>query len=86
MMRRHWTSAVVLATACTLAGCYSGKDGGGAGQDDADGGGSADDDGDGDADDDDDDDDPPPVECDGQVLDPGPNLVRRLTVLVVRML
>jgi len=82
VMRRHWTSTVVLATACTLAGCYSGRDGGGAGQDDADGGGTADGDGDGDADDDDDDDDddPPPVECDGQVLDPGPNLVRRLTV------
>ena len=70
----------MLATACTLGGCYSGKEGGGAGQDEADGGGSADDDGDGDGDGDDDDDDPPPVECDGQVLDPGPNLVRRLTV------
>ncbi len=81
MMRRNWSSIVSCVVACGLVGCYSGRDGdvAASGTESA---GSADDGAD-DGDDDggsDDDGEPPTVECDGEVLDPGPNLARRLTV------
>ncbi|MBL4688227.1 MAG: DUF1592 domain-containing protein, partial [Nannocystaceae bacterium] len=84
MMRCQWSFAVSCAAALGLGGCYGGlsdnaaegvaEDGGGSAEDGGDGG---DDDGESDGADDG---GPPTVECDGEVLDPGPNMARRLTV------
>jgi hypothetical protein len=71
-----------VAASVLIAGCYGGlsrgdasaTDGAEAGTSGANEGGSSEDGSSGG------DDGPPTVECDGEVLDPGPNLVRRLTV------
>ena len=63
-----------------LGGCYTGASHGQDPADSADAGSGDADGGDAESDTGDEDDDAPPVECDGEVLDPGPNLIRRLTV------
>lgn len=82
-MRLQWSACAGVVAAMFVGGCYDGLSLDDGADTDGTAGGATD----GSGDDSDTGDDgstggdlPPPVECDGEILDPGPNLIRRLTV------